>query len=101
MRELGLFSVVKQRLKGNLINVYKYQMGGCNGRARHFAVVPCGKTRDNGHNLKYRQFHLNIRKTFFTVKVVKHWKRSLRELVESLSLEILKTQLATALSNLL
>jgi len=36
--------------------------------SRLLPVVPCERTRGNGHKLKYRQFHLNTRKTFF------HWK---------------------------
>ncbi|KFQ60608.1 hypothetical protein N334_14176, partial [Pelecanus crispus] len=50
--------------------------------------------------LKNRTFPLNIRKNFFTVRVVKHWNRLPREIVESLSLETVKTGLDTGLSNL-
>jgi len=39
--------------------------------------------------------------TFFNVGVVKHWNRLPREVVESLSPEILQTQMDTCLSNLL
>jgi len=35
---------------------------------------------------------------FFTVRVVKHWNRMPREVLESPSLEIIKTQLDIALS---
>jgi len=43
---------------------------------------------------------LNRRK-IFTVRVIKHWNRLPREVVKSLSLQILKTQLGMVLSNLL
>ncbi|KFV75640.1 hypothetical protein N308_00152, partial [Struthio camelus australis] len=47
----------------------------------------------NGHKLKHRKFHLNLRKNFFTVRVTEHWSRWPREAVESPSLEIFKTRL--------
>ncbi|KFV75811.1 hypothetical protein N308_01053, partial [Struthio camelus australis] len=53
----------------------------------------------NGHKLKYRKFSLNIRKHFFTVRVIKH-NRLPGETVDSPSLEIFKTQLDLALNNL-
>lgn len=47
--------------------------------------------RGNGYKQKHREFHLNIRKVF-TVRVTgEHWDRLLREVVESHSLEMLKT----------
>jgi len=44
---------------------------------------------------------LDIRKKFFTMRVVKHWHRLPREVVEALSLETLKARLDRALSNLI
>ncbi|KFV72680.1 hypothetical protein N308_10570, partial [Struthio camelus australis] len=55
----------------------------------------------NGHKLKRRRFHLNLRKNFFPVRVTEHWKRLPREVVESASLEIFKTRLDVILGNML
>jgi len=44
---------------------------------------------------------VDIRKKFFTMRVVKHWHRLPREAVEAPSLETFKARLDRALSNLI
>ncbi|KGL87321.1 hypothetical protein N301_04949, partial [Charadrius vociferus] len=54
----------------------------------------------NGFKMKEGRFRLDIRKKFFTVRVVRHWNRLPREAVDALSLEVFKARLDGALSNL-
>ncbi|KFR03124.1 hypothetical protein Y956_08234, partial [Nipponia nippon] len=54
----------------------------------------------NGFKLKEGRFRLDIRKKFFTMRVVRHWNRLPRESVDAPSLEVLKARLDGALSNL-
>ncbi|KFW72278.1 hypothetical protein AS28_06150, partial [Pygoscelis adeliae] len=55
----------------------------------------------NGSKLKEGRFRLDIRKKFFTVRVVKHWHRLPREVVDAPSLETFKSRLDGALSDLI
>ncbi|KFV11409.1 hypothetical protein N340_09750, partial [Tauraco erythrolophus] len=55
----------------------------------------------NGFKLKERRFQLDIRKKSFTMRVVKHWNRLPREVVDAPSLEVFKARLDETLGNLM
>ena len=69
--------------------------------ARLFSMVPSDRTKGNGHKMKQRKFQLNMRKNFFPLRVTEHWNRLSREVVESPSVEILKTHSDAVLCSLL
>lgn len=53
MKELGLFRLKKNWVKGDLINCVEIPGGVCREDAAElFLVVPCDRTRANGHKLK-------------------------------------------------
>ncbi|KAK4827043.1 hypothetical protein QYF61_013227 [Mycteria americana] len=75
LRELGLFSLEKREAQEETLSL---------------STVASDRTRGNSLKLCQGRFRLDIRKNFFTERVVKHWNRLPKEVVESPSLEILK-----------
>ncbi|KFQ63745.1 hypothetical protein N334_12405, partial [Pelecanus crispus] len=102
LRELGLFSLEKRRLWGDLIAAFQSLKGAYRKDGDNlFSKACCDRTRNNGFKLKKNRFSLDIRKKFFTMRVVKHWHRFPGEVVEAPSLEIFKVRLDGAQSNLI
>ena len=101
LRELGLFSLEKRRLQGYLIVTFKYLKGVYKQEGKLlFTWVYSDRTMGNVFKLRQGRFRLDIRKKFFTQRVVTHCNRLSIEAVDAPSLEAFEARLNVALGSL-
>ena len=80
---------------------FQYLKGACKQEGeRLFTRMDSDRTRGNGFKLRRGRFRLDIRRNFFTQRVVTHWNRLPKEVVDAPSLEAFKARLDVALGSL-
>jgi len=94
LRELRLISLEKR----DLLTAFRYLKGAYKKAGDTlFSRACCDRTRGNGFKLKEGRFRLDIKKKFFTMRVM---NRLPREVADASSLETFKVRLEGVLSNL-
>jgi len=84
----------------DLIALYFYLKGGCSKLGGGHPLLPDNNDRGNSLKLLQGSFRLDIRKNSFSERVEKYWKRLLREVVESPSLDMFRKRVTVALSDM-
>jgi len=101
LRTLCLSNLERRRLRGDLVALYSFLRRRIReGGADLFSMGSSGRMHGKGSKLHQRRFRLKSRKHFFTERVVKHWSRLPREVVDAPSLSVFKRHLDNTLNNM-
>jgi len=100
LRELGLFSLEKTSGRPHCcLPIVKraYKQWG----EQLFTWSDSDRTRGDDLKLREERFRLDVRRKFFTQRVVRHWHRLPRGAVDASTLEVFKARLDGVLGSLI
>ena len=81
LKELGLFSLEKRRLWGDLISTFQYLKEADRNDGERLRAGS-DRVRGSDFSLEVGRFRLDIKKKIFTERVVRYWNRLSREAVD-------------------
>ena len=91
LKELGLFSLGKRRLRGDLVALFQYLKGAYSESGVGLFSLLTGRGETVSSCARIGASRLDIRKHYFTERAVKHWNRLPREVVDNHPWMCLKT----------
>ena len=93
LKELDMFTLRSRRIRGDMIQVFKMFKGIDN--LDPFSFFECSTNRTRGHSLKIKKFQANhdLRKNYFTNRVVNYWNSLPAHVIECNSLDTFKKHL--------
>ena len=94
LKKLDLFSLKYRRLRGDLIEVFKFIKGMHAGYLQDmFEISKVHRGRGHQHKLVMKQSRTRLRQSFFARRVVGHWNGLPRDIVAADTLEAFKMRL--------
>ena len=96
LEALGLYSLQRRRLRGDLIETYKILTGKENIDSSHL-FQKANTTDLRGHSLKLykKRSRLDVRKYFFSQRIVNYWNRLPNDIVTAATTSSFKNRLDT------
>ena len=94
LRHLNLHSLERRRVRGDLIEVFKWIKGYNKGDANKVIIIKQqGRTRSNGYKLDKFRFKKEIGKNWFTNRVVDEWNKLSNHVVSAETISCFKKRL--------
>ena len=93
LKEMKMPSLKYRRKRGDLIEAYKYTHGHYNVNQHLLQIESESRTRGHSYKLKKQSCRLDVRKNFFSVRIVKEWNNLPAKIAEAPTLDCFKARL--------
>jgi len=95
LNRLGLTTLYQRRIRGDLIEIYKILTRKVNVASDNFFCLHTNSHNTRGHSLKLsvQRSRLDVRKNFFSLRVVRIWNTLPQDVVDSTSVTVFKRRL--------